>query len=93
MLGFMGYLLIIPGVGVGGYCSLAGLSFSAGYLMGFIGTAGRKAGGELATMLMQTFGLIFVSWLLVKLGMKLNAIPRHKPGYTTGSSDSAGIGA
>lgn len=88
VLRFLGYLLIIVGAGAGGYVGLVGLSFSAVYLMGFIGTAGREAGGELATMLILTFGVIIVSWLMVKLGMKLKSFSSGKPECAADASET-----
>lgn len=47
---------------------MVGGSFSVVYLLGYLGTGGREAGGELALALAATLAGIGIGLLLVKLG-------------------------
>lgn len=67
----IGYLLQILGWGGAAWLGLVGGSFSAIYLMGFIGTGGREAGGELALMLGITVAGAMVGIGLGRWGRRL----------------------
>ena len=64
----LGILLIVLGVGVGGYAVLVGLMFTGVYLMGYIGTDGREAGRELVFMAGTTVVAAILAFVLVRLG-------------------------
>lgn len=53
------------------WCVVVGGSFSLIYAMGFIGTSGREAGGELVVMLALTIGGALAGYLVAKLGLRI----------------------
>ena len=68
----IGKLLLLLGWGFA-ICSTAiGLSFSAVFLMGFVGTGGREAGGELAGMLLFTVVGFTIGYVVAKFGKSLS---------------------
>lgn len=70
-----GKVLYILGFLCLGWFVLVGGSFSGIYLMGFIGTGGREAGGELAFMVVATLVGAGVGWLLIRVGSRLSRPP------------------
>lgn len=63
----IGILILLTGTALLAWSAVVGLSFCGIYLMGFIGTSGREAGGELALMLLLTSlgmgGGFLIAWL------------------------------
>lgn len=68
----IGILLIILGTLCGAWCAVVGGSFSAVYLMGYIGTGGNEAGRELAFMSGATVAGVAIGHCTARLGMWLN---------------------
>ncbi|MFC4250802.1 hypothetical protein [Sinimarinibacterium flocculans] len=71
----LGLLLQIAGWSFFAWSAVVGLSFSAIYLKGFIGTRGNEAGAELLVMLGLTAGALLVGWLVARLGRALRPPP------------------
>lgn len=67
----LGIVLIALGAGGGGYAVLVGASFTAVYLMGYVGTGGNEAGRELVVMACVTVVAALLAWGLVRLGRRL----------------------
>jgi len=67
----LGWLLVILGIGGGGYIVLVGIGFSSIYLMGFLGTGGNEGGDELGFMLLLTLVTAVIAWGLTRLGLWL----------------------
>lgn len=65
---FLGKSLQLLGWLCAGWFGVTGSMFSGVYLMGFIGTGGREAGGELVLALGVTLGGVLVGLLVAKLG-------------------------
>ena len=73
----IGNLLVILGWGLAISSAAIGLPFSAVFLMGFVGTSGREAGGELAGMLLITAIGFATGYLIARSGRSL--VQRKKP--------------
>lgn len=67
----IGAILLMVGWGLAIASAVIGLSFSAIFLIGFVGTGGREAGGELAGMLAFTVIGVAAGYALAKLGASL----------------------
>jgi hypothetical protein len=67
----IGKLLLFLGWGLAIFSAVIGLSFSGVFLMGFVGTSGREAGGELAGMLLFTAIGFTIGYVVAKLGKSL----------------------
>lgn len=78
----MGILLQIVGWFGALWCAFVGGSFSLVYALGFIGTKGREAGGELAVMLTLTVLGIGIGYIVARLGLW---IASPAPADTSGS--------
>jgi hypothetical protein len=65
------YILQIVGWGCVAWFGIVGGGFSAIYLLGFIGTGGREAGGELFGVLIITAVGIMIGFVFAKLGKRL----------------------
>ena len=68
----LGKLIAILGWGCMAWFGLVGGAFTAIYLMGFVGTAGREAGSELALVGGITLAGVAAGWLLKRLGTALS---------------------
>ncbi|MCB1555298.1 MAG: hypothetical protein KDJ14_15975 [Xanthomonadales bacterium] len=68
-----GIFLQLVGWLAGLWCALVGGSFCLVYLMGFVGTGGREAGGELAVMFGLTLFGALAGYLLARWGRYLSA--------------------
>ncbi|MBC9071987.1 hypothetical protein IAI53_08430 [Thauera sp. CAU 1555] len=65
---FIGKSLMVVGWAALAWVVMAGGSFSAVFLMGFVGTGGREAGGELAVMLGLTLAGALVAYAVARFG-------------------------
>lgn len=71
-MSFVGKLLQILGWGLAIWSVGVGLSFSAIFLMGFVGTGGREAGDQLVVMLLMTFVGFACGYVIAKFGKRLS---------------------
>ncbi|MFT3754888.1 MAG: hypothetical protein QM769_02900 [Pseudoxanthomonas sp.] len=70
---YLGIFLVVLGVLGASWCGLVGGSFTAVYLLGYIGTNGNEAGRELAFMASATIVGIVIGCLIAGLGIRLNS--------------------
>lgn len=75
----VGALMVAVGVLLGVGAAMIGLPFTGVYLMGFIGTSGREAGGELAMIGGLTLAALGIALALVRAGLALRrqAVSAH----------------
>lgn len=59
---------MLAGALIGGWCAMVGSSFTGILLIGFIGTRGREAGGDLVKMAGLTAVAVGLGWAIYRLG-------------------------
>jgi hypothetical protein len=69
----IGKLLIVVGAGLGAWSLVVGGSFSAILLMGYVGTGGREAGGQLGAMVLLTVAGVALGYATARVGRWLAA--------------------
>lgn len=80
-MNLIGNLLIILGWGLAIWSTGVGLSFSGILLMGFVGTGGREAGGQLFVMLLLTAAGFTIGYLVAKCGKLLVHNKKESAGH------------
>lgn len=73
-----GKILIVAGFGIGAWSLVVGGSFSAILLMGYVGTGGREAGGQLGMMILLTLAGASLGYAAARVGRWLVARPRKE---------------
>lgn len=79
----IGILLLLIGWGFASWAAIAGLSFCAVMLVGFIGTAGREAGKDFIEILMYTIIAVSSGYLVGKFGQHLYQQAKQKEKHET----------
>jgi len=70
-MNFIGKILFFLGWALAIWSAVVGLLFSGIFLMGFVGTGGREAGGQLVVMLLLTVAGFTTGYLIAKCGKLL----------------------